>query len=279
MDITDYFSIGRPLDFSYKTNKAIAGIILLALLIGIIVGMINNSNITEILFKAFLFSLSVFFTWAFARELDPDNDYSAFLGVILVFSMLYIWQDVNYIMVFWFLIGVRTINRTTGLPVRIVDVSIFLIFSLILGYYVGPEFGLLCSSFLFVDLMFDRNQKFEIVFILISLISFVIFFLINGFSWFSNPITIENLWILVVFTSIFLIVIVTTKKIQSKCDITKVPLTTNRVKAAQFIVLLALLVIVLLYGNNGFSDTFILWCAVGGVGIYRIGKIITNIRK
>jgi len=279
MNITDYFSIGRPLDFSYKTNKAIAGIMLFAFIIGIVVNALIESTISEIFLKAFLFFLSVFLTWAFAREIDPDNDYSAFVGVFFIFSLLYLWQKIDFVMVFWFILAVRIINRSTGVPARIIDVSFLIILSLAIAYFVGPEFALLSSFLLSIDFMFDRNQKFEMVFILLGILIFVVVFFLFDLTWFSNFISIEYLWLSVVFISLFLITIITTKELKSKCDVTKVLIVTNRVKATQIFVLLSITIVLLLYGNEGFSYIFPIWCAIGGVGVFRIGKIIKNLKK
>jgi len=197
----------------------------------------------------------------------------------MVFSLLYLWQNINFVMIFWFILGARILNRTTGLPARIFDVLILIVLSLILGYFVRPEFAMLSSVLLLIDFNFDKNQKFEIIFVIIGILGFIVSLSLFDSKWFSNPISLEYLWLSIIFISLFLITIVTTKELISKCDITKATILTNRVKAAQLFVLFSLIIILLLYGDVGFSNSYPIWCAIGGVGAYRIGKIIKNLKK
>ena len=139
-------SIGRPLDFNYKTNKAIVIITAINIMIGILLSLINQLEPTTVIIKGLSFGITFFLSWAITREIDPDNSISAFIGLIPLFIILFFWIETNIVILFWLLISLRIINRTTGLPARIFDSGMLFLFSVLMSYFYSSIFGLLSTT-------------------------------------------------------------------------------------------------------------------------------------
>lgn len=90
MNIYRYSGIARPVDFNYPTNRLIALLAAVALLAGIAIGVIQGQVVGKILLLGLHFALTVFLTWALAREVDPHEPYSAF-GAVALASAGFVW--------------------------------------------------------------------------------------------------------------------------------------------------------------------------------------------
>lgn len=100
------FTLGRVIDFNYKTNKIIA---LLSLVIAI-VGWILTGEV----FSGLYIGIGVFLTWALSRELDPKRDYSALLAAAFSLLNLFYYENIQLLVIFWILLLMRIVNGITG---------------------------------------------------------------------------------------------------------------------------------------------------------------------
>src|SRR5665647_1886883 len=80
MRIERLSSITRSIDLNYPTNRIIVEITLLFLLGTAGFQLILGKAISSALYSGLIAGASVFLAWAFARELDPDNELSAFFA-------------------------------------------------------------------------------------------------------------------------------------------------------------------------------------------------------
>jgi len=92
LEIDKISSIGRPLDFKYKTNKAIVIITTITIIIGIALSITNQLKMPNLIFTGVSFGITFFISWAISREIDPDNPISAFIGLIPLFIILFFGQ-------------------------------------------------------------------------------------------------------------------------------------------------------------------------------------------
>lgn len=108
------FTLGRKIDLRYKSNL----IIVLASLLVATAGWLISED--------FLLGLSLgggfFLTWAFARELDPAHDYSAYLAAVLSLSMLFDFESIGFLNALWLLLHMRALNGITGKGLTLFDV-------------------------------------------------------------------------------------------------------------------------------------------------------------
>jgi len=109
--------LGRPLDFSYRSN--------------VLVGVLSVLVAAAYAAAEFLLELSpasawwaaggaVFLTWAIARELDPDHNGSAFVAMAVMAALAAAVQP-PLLFAFGVLTGVRLAAGTVGLPMKVAD--------------------------------------------------------------------------------------------------------------------------------------------------------------
>lgn len=100
------FTLGRKIDFSYKTNTYILLIVVTAF---ISKGLISGDVISGLTLAG-----SAFVTWALAREVDPAHDYSAFVAVAIAVIFMLTNRSVQFLPLFWILMMCRAVSGITG---------------------------------------------------------------------------------------------------------------------------------------------------------------------
>jgi hypothetical protein len=108
------FTLGRSMDFSYKTNQMIA----LSSVLAATIGWMLARNFLSGVYGGF----GVFLTWALVRELDPNHEYSAFLAAAFSLLNLLYYGNVQLLVVVWILLLMRIINGITGKGLTTFDI-------------------------------------------------------------------------------------------------------------------------------------------------------------
>ena len=121
MRLDDLTALGRPIDPDYPTNRAIALVALTATVAAGIWALLSGVALPETASQAVRAGLTVFLAWAIGRELDPDHDLSAFVGVALALIGLTLLDAPSLFLDFWLLLSLRLVNRTSGLPAKPMD--------------------------------------------------------------------------------------------------------------------------------------------------------------
>ena len=121
MKMSDITALGRAIDPRYPTNLAIAVLALVVAIGGTAWRLVTGLPLLESALWGIGAGFVLFLTWALGRELDPDHDLSAFMGVGLALIVLLFFDLPELLLVFWLLLVLRTVNRTTGLPARPLD--------------------------------------------------------------------------------------------------------------------------------------------------------------
>ena len=127
-----FTSIARVLDPRYPTNRAV--LLLLAPAAGIAgaMALLRGSGLPETALSALFGAAAALAGWAFARELAPDLERLAFLGMLLTFGAFLAVESSSLLLLFAAQFLVRVVNRSVGLPARIVD-SVFVAGLTVLG--------------------------------------------------------------------------------------------------------------------------------------------------
>ena len=108
------FTLGRSMDFSYKTNQ----MIVLASAVVAAIGWWLTGNALSGVYIGF----SVFLTWALVRELDPNHEYAAFLASAFSLVNLFYYQNTQLLVVVWILLLMRILNGITGKALTTFDI-------------------------------------------------------------------------------------------------------------------------------------------------------------
>ena len=277
MKISDITAIARPLDLNYPTNKAIALLSMMVIAASTIFWMAAGRGFLDSAWWGFIASLTVFLSWAIARELDPEYDLSAFVTAGLSLISLIFFDLPRIIVLFWILLLTRIVNRTTGLPARMLD-SLFLLalagWLTFNGYFVV---GLMTSLAFLLDGFLSRPRRHQLLFAGIPLLLIAISFYLNSivFGETKLPFTIQLA--VVVMASLFVLVIYDSRTVRAIADQTEELLDPMRVQAAQVLALATAMLIALLNGLHGLVSIMPLYAAIVGISLYRFFvKLLMN---
>ncbi|MCK5827916.1 hypothetical protein KAH43_05255 [Candidatus Bipolaricaulota bacterium] len=127
-------TVGRSIDLRYPPNLAIALLTLATFAAGIWTMMMRGDSFVASAPHSLAWAGIVFLSWALAREVDPDRWYSAFFAAAGGFIAASIFSPPPLLMIFWVLIALRFINRSTGHPPGLLDIAAFCAVSVWLGW-------------------------------------------------------------------------------------------------------------------------------------------------
>jgi hypothetical protein len=260
-------SIVRSIDLGYPTNRAIVIITLVFLLGTAGFQLILGKAILPALYSGLRAGASVFFAWAFARELDPDNEISAFFAAFLGCIGFLFFPFPFMLALLLELLLIRIINRSTGLPPKIFDSFAVLLLSSWISFQGNWILGLFTVLAFFLDSFLPEPNRSNRIFGLTALIVSLLAFIEAAGKESSLPDT--ELWLFVLAAVLlFIPIILSSRKIKSGGDLTGVPLYPLRVQAAQLTALLSAGSLAFVRGWAGVESLMPLWGAILGISIY-----------
>ncbi len=271
-----YSSIGRPLDPVYKTNKII-GILTPVFMV---LGFIYYWAIGHSLPDSFLFGLqagiSVFLTWALARELDPDNDYSAFVALIIHLPAL-VWLGAPAIFnIFWFLLLTRMLNHTTGLVLKWQDSIVILLLASWLIFRVHWIIGMMTAFAFLLDSRLKPASARQLIFFVLLLVEITVYLIVWDAFFQLETVPLLSWILFIVATILFLPVIYQSARVKSLGDATAIPLNPRRVRTAQILVWLSAVLLLFIPGTGQVTSFSPVWVAFVGIGLYRLFVLARN---
>lgn len=240
--------IGRPLDFSYATNRWITAISVAAGLVASVLAFAGGTAWLDSIIDGALTGGTVFLTWAMGREVDPDHPISAFLAVALVLTAVVAYELPSLVLALWMLMALRIVNHTTGLPPSLPDSVGFLFLT---GYVVtwSVAAAVICaSSFVLNAWLGGRSRR--------NLILAAIGLALAALPWSDTtwlPAT-DALVAAVAVGVVFGAVILRYRVVASRGDSTDAPLDPRRVRAAQGLALMTVLAAAGTLGIRGLVD-------------------------
>jgi hypothetical protein len=127
--------LARPVDPRYPTNRAILVLMGLALVLAGGHALWRGAAPAAALSAALSALGTVFFTWALGRELAPDDNAAAFVGVALASVAWVELGEPNLWLVAYAVALTRVVNRSTGLGAKLSDSTLLVAGALALGYH------------------------------------------------------------------------------------------------------------------------------------------------
>jgi hypothetical protein len=274
MKMQDVTALGRPLDPNYATNRAIA---LLAGLVVVGSGLARLWLAGDGLLEAALWGigagLAVFLAWALGRELDPDHDLSAFAGAGLTTMGLFFLPRPGLLALFWMLPAVRVVNRTTGLPARLLDSLLLLGLGAWLTWQQGWVYGLATAGAFLLDARLAPRLARQLFFAAVSAAAALVLPLLNGQGFQAERLTAPLFAATAAVAALMVVVIGTTRALEATGDETGEPLNPVRVRAGQALAAGTALLVAWWQGQAGIEALMPLWAALLGVALYRLGLL------
>jgi hypothetical protein len=275
MRMTDITALARPLDPHYPTNSAIALLTIVVIVGGTILQLMVGLGLTRSISWGITAGLAVFLAWALARELDPDHDLSAFVAAGLMLIGLLFFSSPSIIALFWVLVIVRMVNRTVGLPARILDSLMILGLGGWLTLQGNWICGLMTALAFLLDSQLPSPHGRQSLFVGAAIVvTAVVLFRFGGRLSREGALSLPALLAVLGAFVLFVPLIMASRELNTLGDVTNEPLHPVRVQAAQLLALLTGILMGWWKGNAGLVSVMPLWAAVLGVGLYRLWGVI-----
>jgi len=165
LDTEKRSGIGRPLDPNYPTNRAIVAVAVLVGLVGGAVQLfITGSGLLDSLVWSVEAAGGVFLAWALSRELDPDNEMSAFVSAGLWILSLAVINAPGLLALLWFLWSLRIVNRTSGLAAKPLDSVLFLTLGSWLAFQTSGIYIVMTAVVFVLDGLLEPANRRQYIF-------------------------------------------------------------------------------------------------------------------
>jgi len=269
-------TIGRPIDFKYKTNRAISFTTIAVVLVASIVRVATGSALLDGMVWGGKAGLAVFLTWALCRELDPEHDLSAFVGAFLLLGSVP-WVGLpSLLLLFWMLQASRIVNRTTGAPATILDSLVLLALATWLVRQFGVAVLYLTAGTFLVDGWIGPQGRRQLVIGGVAVAAGIGATLFHWAASYGEQ-SPNACLIALAFTIVFAPVFIGTSKVKTKDDKSIARLHPLRIQSAQVMALLSGILLALLLGETGLKSLAPLWAiAVGAPFFWVVAKLRTG---
>jgi hypothetical protein len=270
-------SIGRPLDKSFATNRAVSRLMPVGGVVAGVVALMRGDAGLQVAWAFVAGILLVFGAWALARELAPDDNPAAFVSVALAFVALPLIVPLSFLVLFTTMFLVRIVNRTVGLPARVTDSLVVtgLVFAVV--YLTkSPLFGAVAALAFALDASLENRLRGQWAFAVLCLcgvgVSLMLLDVEMGApSFVSAGVAV----LLVVIVLAYLVTLLQTRVLESRGDVTGDRLAVSRVRAGMLIALLVALQALSL-GEPGLAHAPIVWMTMAGVSAT---AVVIRLRK
>jgi len=261
-------TVGRPVDLSYPTNRAIAAVSLVVMIGAAILQRLSGASWIQSVLWGAQAGLSVFLAWALCRELDPDHALAAFVAAGLALGGLFLWGLPHFTVLLWLILILRLINRTMGLPAGILDSLTVLGLGIWLSLQGNWAYGVVTAVAFLLDSQLPIRAPRQLVFAILGLLgATTAAILAEALPW-DGALSLSGALTTLGASSAFVPVIVESQDITSVGDQTGKPLAPIRVQAAQVLALLVGLETAFLGGIPALGSLMPLWAAVLGASLY-----------
>lgn len=282
MGISRFSSIARPIDPNYPTNRAISILTLLVIFSSTGFQVLSGISPLQALIPGIRSGIYIFLAWALARELDPDNELSAFVAAFLACVALLYFPVPGMLPLALFLLLTRILNRSAGLPAKSFDSLLILLLSSWVTLQENWIFGAAAAAAFFLDSRLSDPGRQQLFYAgaaaLISAFGLLRELktgaLESGLSEISVLQEQGLLLVILIPAILFAEHILASRKIKSKGDRNGLPLDPGRVRAAQTMALVGALALAALEGSAGVEYLLPLWSAMIGIPLFAVLKLI-----
>ncbi len=276
-EIKRVIALGRPIDFSYLTNRLI--VLLSGTLFAIYLAYLLLAAVpaAEALSTAFGAGIALFLSWAIGREIDPAYDWSAFFALPLVIVAAFYYGSPGLLSLLFILLAMRFLNRSSGLRATVYDALMLVILGIALynnGVYTGLPLLLLLFA---ADYILEpvTRKLFGFIMPAFAALVFSIYFF-NDYLSCNISISISAGLFAVLLVIFLVYVIIATGKDIVAGDSTEIQPDTRRINLARFCVVLFIIIEVLQKGESAFVLFYPAAFAIAGAGLYHIFQNIKN---
>jgi hypothetical protein len=268
-----YTHMVRFLDPHYPTNLAIITWCAFVGTVILVFRLVSGVDILQAGMASVLAGLMLFVVWGFSREIDPQEQLSAFISVAFMTVALFIVEgQFNLLVLFYMLFISRIVNRSVGSPAKLSDSIALLLFTGLVGFAASWIYAMMGVMAFFVDSVLPNRDRKHLLFAGLSAGIMILGFVMQNNSVKPTLPTTEFILGIVVTTLIFIPTILKSKYLTVTADITKEPLVPIRVQATQIIAVVFGYYVALWQGNAGILNFLPLWLTIAGVALFPLLK-------
>ena len=262
-------ALGRPLDPSWPTNRAILVLIPLGAAMGWawnVLGPGARSTWSGILVGAG----AVLGGWALGRELDPDRQGAAFVALAWAFAAGLTVPSSSLLLLFGALLLIRVVNRTVGPPATVLDAAVVLgLVAAVVGASGNPGFGVVGAVAFAADVALGGPRRHGVVAVVAAAIA--VWGLTDpgfggGLDW-AVPSVRVGLPVAAITVGV-LVAMVGTREVLAVTDRGGAPLDPRRVRWGMGVALLWALA-TLERGDPGVRDGAMVWAVLAAIPVWR----------
>jgi hypothetical protein len=268
MKMSELTTIGRSFDPSYPTNRAIAIVTILVMVGGALFQLVSGEGWGEGVLWGANAGLSVLLTWVLCRELDPDHALSAFVAVGLALVGLFLWGVPRLAVIFWLIVVMRLVNRTTGAPAGLLDSLGVLGLGSWLSLQGNWGYGIITAAAFLLDSQLPRRARRQLIPAALAVTATVTSAIVGRNVPWDGPASVVGGLTGLAVSVLFLPVLLSARRLESVGDRSQEPLEPIRVQAAQVLALLTAVEAAILGGTAAISLLLPLWAAVVGALLY-----------
>jgi hypothetical protein len=253
-------ALGRPIDFSYRTNRWIVILSGSTIIAAFIFQLISRVPLGQSGLFALGAGASCFLGWALTRELDPDHPLTAFPAAIASAAAVFFLGLPGFLQLFLFLFLLRGITGITGREIQIGDTLIIIghtVWLVLLGrwhYAAAAGTGFLAAAAL-------SKRRWLFIPGAAALLLVPVPFLIGRAALIKPELSLPAVIAILFLTLLFSLYLLFLSRISSSTDDGSHPLALRRVKVAAFFALIAASAETLISGTGGLILLLPLWTA------------------
>ena len=278
MKSTQLSGLARPVDISYRSNRNMLLVLLLALVAGTTYQLVVGMDFLDSLWWGVQAAFAVFLSWALGRELDPDINSTAMLSIPLSLGAFYFFEDIiSWLLLLEFVMLMRVGSHVCGQSVKITDAVLVIGLATYLAWKGDYIVGFALAVTFIADYQFrppHKNSLWYAVAAFVLTTATIIFFPVADFNF-----SYSNYWMWgVIAVSLFFVLLVIRdyKRPRSTEDYRVQALSGSRMQSVQLIVIISLLLIYFLKGQSTVVALAPLWAVVVSAILVRIYQVLTN---
>ncbi len=280
MAIAKMTALGRPISTGYLTNKIIIIIFFVVLILTLAVFIYRGEPFTAALISAFSSAAAIFLSWAIGRELDPANEWSAFVALPFIYFVFFTAGHPSLLTLFFTILCCRLLNRTCGLQPFKIDALLLFVMGILLyfnNFYFALPYLILIF---FIDALAKPAYRFQFISGLVGSAGYLIMLLVfrPEFTLFM-PETVAVIYPAAAVIMVLLSVVCVsymTRHDRVLDDLNRAEINNHRVNAARFLTAAWIITEILCGGVIILLQIYPMVIIFGSIFLYHLASIMIS---
>lgn len=149
--------LSRSIDLSYGTNRAIVIVSIVGMASSFILSVSEKEQFLNACYGGLRLGALIFLSWAFAREIDPGHEISAFFVIPFAIGAQYWIGSPSLLCILAFILGARVLTRSKGIDIHNHERIALALVASICSYSTGAGVGIFIGLCLVLDAVMARK--------------------------------------------------------------------------------------------------------------------------